>query len=223
MGTTSLYKGEDNHGLTDKQLSFCEEYLIDSNGTRAAIAAGYSEQSASSKASTLLKLPQIVRYLGKIRKQQRKNRQIEAEEVIEQLWYCATRDPIESVDENGKMITNMNLLPPRARACIDSIEQTVHIDPITGEERINTKVKWTSKLQAIEMAMRHKGLFELSESGAIVDAMDWDELLERSEAEDELDTEIRLRIEQGLEKETIEGEVISSETIEPQEKEDKGI
>lgn len=40
--------------LTDKQRAFIREYLIDFNGTQAAIRAGYSEATAKSKASHLL-------------------------------------------------------------------------------------------------------------------------------------------------------------------------
>lgn len=44
--------------LTHKQARFCEEYLIDTNGTQAAIRAGYSSRSASEISSELLgKLP----------------------------------------------------------------------------------------------------------------------------------------------------------------------
>lgn len=41
-------------GLTPKQLQFCREYLIDHNGTQAAIRAGYSKKTAEMQASRLL-------------------------------------------------------------------------------------------------------------------------------------------------------------------------
>lgn len=40
--------------LTDKQQAFCEEYLIDLNGTQAAIRAGYSDKTANRIANQLL-------------------------------------------------------------------------------------------------------------------------------------------------------------------------
>lgn len=40
--------------LTAKQERFCREYVIDSNGKRAAMRAGYSENTAESQASRLL-------------------------------------------------------------------------------------------------------------------------------------------------------------------------
>lgn len=40
--------------LSDKQLRFIEEYLIDGNGTQAAIRAGYSEKTANEQAARML-------------------------------------------------------------------------------------------------------------------------------------------------------------------------
>lgn len=46
-------------GLTPKQERFCQEYVIDHNGTQAAIRAGYSEDTAGSQAYDLLQKPEI--------------------------------------------------------------------------------------------------------------------------------------------------------------------
>ena len=40
--------------LTDKQRRFVDEYLVDLNGTKAAIRAGYSEKNADKTGSQLL-------------------------------------------------------------------------------------------------------------------------------------------------------------------------
>lgn len=45
--------------LTPKQVRFIEEYLVDLNGTQAAIRAGYSPDSATVQASKMLTLPKI--------------------------------------------------------------------------------------------------------------------------------------------------------------------
>ncbi len=42
------------NGLTEQQEKFCREYVLDYNGTQAAIRAGYSEKTARSQASRLL-------------------------------------------------------------------------------------------------------------------------------------------------------------------------
>lgn len=41
-------------GLTPKQATFVQEYLVDLNGTQAAIRAGYSEHTANEQAARLL-------------------------------------------------------------------------------------------------------------------------------------------------------------------------
>jgi Terminase small subunit len=41
-------------GLTDREWLFCNGYLVDLNGTRAAMRSGYSERSAGSIVSGLL-------------------------------------------------------------------------------------------------------------------------------------------------------------------------
>lgn len=41
-------------GLTDRQAKFVDEYLIDLNGTQAAIRAGYSAKTANEQAARLL-------------------------------------------------------------------------------------------------------------------------------------------------------------------------
>lgn len=51
--------------LTEQKQQFIEEYLKlkCKNATKAAIAAGYSEKSASAQASQLLKNPEVAEYL----------------------------------------------------------------------------------------------------------------------------------------------------------------
>jgi phage terminase small subunit len=48
-----------NKKLTAKQEMFCREYLIDLNGTQAAIRAGYSENAANEIAAENLAKPSI--------------------------------------------------------------------------------------------------------------------------------------------------------------------
>ena len=40
--------------LTAKQQRFCEEYMVDLNGTQAAIRAGYSKKTAMQQSYQLL-------------------------------------------------------------------------------------------------------------------------------------------------------------------------
>ena len=44
-----------NKDLVPRQKMFCAEYLIDKNGTQAAIRAGYSKSTAAEQSSRLLR------------------------------------------------------------------------------------------------------------------------------------------------------------------------
>ena len=46
--------GEQGSGLTPRQARFVKEYLVDLNGTQAAIRAGYNEKTAQTQSSRLL-------------------------------------------------------------------------------------------------------------------------------------------------------------------------
>ncbi len=59
--------------LTPKQALFCLEYVIDNNGKRAAIAAGYSPHSAHITACKLLNMPKIQKAITKAREMQAKS------------------------------------------------------------------------------------------------------------------------------------------------------
>ena len=46
-------------GLNEQQKKFVDEFLVDFNGTQAAIRAGYSQKSAYAQAHALLKKHEI--------------------------------------------------------------------------------------------------------------------------------------------------------------------
>lgn len=56
--------------LTEKQKRFVREWLVDMNGTRAALRAGYSEKSAAQTASRLMKDPAVQDYRNRLLKEQ---------------------------------------------------------------------------------------------------------------------------------------------------------
>lgn len=66
--------------MTNKEKLFCDEYLVDLNGTQAAIRAGYSENSATEIASQNLTKLHIKEYI--------QERQKVLQEIVEidQVW-----------------------------------------------------------------------------------------------------------------------------------------
>jgi phage terminase small subunit len=52
--------------LSPKRRAFCREYILDSNGTAAAIRAGFSERSATSQAAQLLAMPCVKEEIARL-------------------------------------------------------------------------------------------------------------------------------------------------------------
>ncbi len=68
--------------LTPKQEMFCREYIIDLNGTQAAIRAGYSEKTANEQSAQLLAKLSIKEYVQSLMDQRVQRVNIDADYVI---------------------------------------------------------------------------------------------------------------------------------------------
>lgn len=77
--------------LTAKQQRFCDEYLIDLNGTQAAIRAGYSKKTAGQIAEENLKKPEIVEYLNEKRQVLQDKLDLSQEWVLKRLKEISDR------------------------------------------------------------------------------------------------------------------------------------
>ena len=89
-------------GLTAKQERFCQEYIIDYNGTRAAIRAGYSEDSARFHASRMLSRDNIRARVRQLQAEQVKRLAVSQDYVVQQLvsvyQKCSEPEPVEEWD-----------------------------------------------------------------------------------------------------------------------------
>ena len=99
--------------MTDKQKRFCEEYIIDCNGTQAAIRAGYSKKAARQIADRLMSKADIRGYVDERLEQIRNEKTAEAREVLEYLTSVMRGEHTEQVlklsEEGGQVITDINV------------------------------------------------------------------------------------------------------------------
>lgn len=88
--------------LTQKQQTFCELYAANGgNGTKAALGAGYSEDSAHSIANENLNKPEIIEHLQTLT--QPKHDELIACAVEQQRFFTATmRDTKQKIDARLK-------------------------------------------------------------------------------------------------------------------------
>lgn len=78
--------------FTEKQEAFCEEYVKDFNGARAARAAGYSVDTARTIASSLLTKPDIKKRIAELAAKRKERLKVSSDRVIEELAKIALAD-----------------------------------------------------------------------------------------------------------------------------------
>lgn len=83
--------------MTPKQQRFVEEYMIDMNGTQAAIRAGYSANSAAAIADENLRKPEIANELALRRAALTEKAEINAERVVREFYEVGTADASELI------------------------------------------------------------------------------------------------------------------------------
>lgn len=97
---------DEDKPLTPKQKVFKDEYLLDLNGTQAAIRAGYSKRSAKEIASELLTKPNIKKAIQAAAENRSKKTGLNAEWVLERLEIvtdrCMQVTPVMEFDHNLK-------------------------------------------------------------------------------------------------------------------------
>ena len=89
--------------LNEKQKQFCEEYIIDLNGTQAAIRAGYSEKTANRIASELLSKLDIQEYICKLKNERSERVKYSQDELMRDILEvknrCMQANPV--LDKEG--------------------------------------------------------------------------------------------------------------------------
>lgn len=153
---TGPIKGE----LNDMQKRFCEEFLIDLNGTKAAIRAGYSKKSAGSQASRLLTDAKISQYILELIEKRSEETGIKASDVLKELAKVAFSNlkKVADWDEDGNLrVRPSNEMTLDEAAAIESIKMT----RVTRDnEMIHTtlSIKLHRKTPALMLLMRHLGM-----------------------------------------------------------------
>ena len=107
--------------LTNKQKRFADEYLIDLNGTQAAIRAGYSKHAAKEIGYENLTKPHIQIYLGERQQALEEERGVTIKLLIDGLvdTYQRCRQKIAVLDVEGKETGVWRFDAPSAIRCLE--------------------------------------------------------------------------------------------------------
>lgn len=146
--------------LTGKQELFCLEYIKDFNGTRAAIAAGYSKKTAKAIANENLSKPYLQQYIANIAGKIFKKKEIQVEEVLEKLVLMAHFDVAQMYDKNGDL-KNIHDIPEEIRRIIQGVKiNQTNYGKDDSEVSITTKdIKIPDRLKATELLGRYMKMF----------------------------------------------------------------
>lgn len=90
--------------LSSKQRKFVQEYLIDLNGTQAAIRAGYSFHTANEQAARLLAKVNIQEYLQTLRYEMELQAEVTRERILNELKLMLNARISDYLTFDGKAI-----------------------------------------------------------------------------------------------------------------------
>jgi len=145
--------------LPDKRENFCHEYLVDFNGTQAAIRAKYNPSSAHATAWDLLQRKDIQRRLDELRKKALKANDLTPERVLAECKRIALCDVKDAFDDNG-CVKDIKDVPDDIRKAISSFE----VEEIKDRKGKTTgwikKIKFWNKDKNLENLMKYFGQFE---------------------------------------------------------------
>ncbi len=96
--------------ISYKQKIFCLEYLLDFNGTQAAIRAGYSEKSARQQAADLLTKPNILNFIEEQKKKYVMKLNSTAEAILAELEKIAFAISSDKKVKNSDKLKALELM-----------------------------------------------------------------------------------------------------------------
>lgn len=161
--TTKKVKRADKAGTSkaasaDRKKLFAEAYIANGgNASEAAKSAGYAENSAGVTGCRLLKDAQVRAILDERQAVLANKYELTAEAIIKSIAQELHFDPANLFNADGS-IKPVGEMDEDTRMALVSIETLQMGDP--ESPAIVRKIKWATKHQAREQAMKHLGMFE---------------------------------------------------------------
>ena len=166
----ALNKTDRKPKLTNKQKIFIAEYLIDLDGTQAAIRAGYSKKSANAIAGENILKPHIRAIIDEAIEERRKKLSVTAESVIAELaliGFADMSDFVKVSDGGAVQVIPLDELAESKSRIIKKIKEKRTIktlkgtkDQPDGEMVLDDTVEFElcDKVKSLELLSRHLGI-----------------------------------------------------------------
>lgn len=168
--------------LNARQSAFCDEYLIDLNGTQAAIRAGYSAKTARTIAAKLLAKDNIAARIAELKEKRSEATGITAEYMVKVMQRVLETDVTEAVRITREQ---MEALPKEVRQLVTHVKREVidandqqdfndlaNPDNVDAHDPLNFDdfgpgqklevftLTFIDKAKVIEMLNKHVGVYE---------------------------------------------------------------
>lgn len=148
-------------GLRPKHRRFAEEYVIDLNGSRAAIRAGYATKSARIQASELLAKPNIAAAVKELLDRKMGTVGLTGERVLKEIERLCFFDPRKLFAADGTPVL-LTELSDDAAAAIAGLEVLEEYEGQGVDRKLigyTKKYRLHSKVEALGMAAKYLKLF----------------------------------------------------------------
>lgn len=162
---------------TKRQLCFIEEYLVDLNGTQAAIRAGYAPRAANEQASALLALPNIRARVDAALAERSRRTGITADRVLRELARVAFANAGDLVNLQTAEVRPFTSADDTAAISSVRIKQV----PTPEGMGVEREIRLADKNRALELLGKHLGMFadKMKFEGALPVVITGDGELER--------------------------------------------
>ena len=140
---------------------FAREYVLDQNGTRSAIAAGYSKKTAGQAATRLLKNVQVQELIARFSQKVAQKLEITADRVLNEIAKLAFADPRKFFNQDGtaKRIEDLDDETAAALAGVEVVEEFSGAGKSRRVVGRTKKFKLADKGQNLERLGRYLKLF----------------------------------------------------------------
>lgn len=146
-----------------KKELFCSEYLIDLNGTQAALRAGYAKKGAAQQASRLLRDVKVQAKIQELMKARAEQVEVTAEMVLAELKKIGFSNMAHyiNVDKNGDAFVDLSGIDAdRAAAITEVIVEDLSEDMQVRTGRLTkTRIKLADKRAALVDMGKHLGMW----------------------------------------------------------------
>ena len=142
---------------------FAREYVKDLNGTRAAIAVGYSAKTADAAASRLLSNVKVQTLVATLTKKHADKLDLSAEKVLSELSRMGFSNFLDYVNitEEGDAFVDLSSLTQEQAAAIQEVTVNEYVEGKGKHARKvkRTKLKLVDKIRSLDLLGRHLKLF----------------------------------------------------------------